>query len=138
VHTTSAGTQGIERASVRDEVITGAFVNAKRIAEYIRMRNPDTVSIIAMGNFGKDKTKEDELCAEYIKCLIEGKEMTDIDKILSEPVLCGGEHFFDENNQSVFPKEDFHMCAKRDIFPFVIKVNKDELGFVNEKIDIDC
>src|SRR6056297_2516169 len=39
VHTTSSGTQGIEAALRADEVITGSFVNASAIVQYIRNQN---------------------------------------------------------------------------------------------------
>lgn len=42
----------------------------------------------------------------------------------------GGEHFFDEAKQDVFLKQDFYMCVEYDKFPFVIEIDKDELGFV--------
>lgn len=38
VHTTSAGTQGIANASYAEEIITGSFVNASAIAQYINQK----------------------------------------------------------------------------------------------------
>ena len=39
VHTTSAGTQGLDNAINADEIITGSLVNAKAIVEYIKEKN---------------------------------------------------------------------------------------------------
>ena len=45
----------------------------------------------------------------------------------------GGEHFFDPDNQEVFPEEDYWMCIKYDQFPFVIRMEQDGLGFIARK-----
>ena len=52
IHTTSAGTQGVANAVHADEIITGSFVNARAIAEYIRTRDPQKVSLVCMGKEG--------------------------------------------------------------------------------------
>jgi 2-phosphosulfolactate phosphatase len=69
VHTTSAGTQGIANAVHADEIITGSLVNAAAIAEYIRRKNPETVSLVCMGLNCLHPIEEDTLCAEYIQSL---------------------------------------------------------------------
>jgi len=136
IHTTSAGTQGIVNAVGAESIIAGSLANARALAEYIIEKQPPVVSIVAMGNQGVRKAKEDELCAQYIKSILEGEEMPDIAERCAALRQDGGEHFFDENNQEVFPKEDFFMCIKHDIFPFVLEVKRDELGFVSIKRDV--
>jgi len=133
LHTTSAGTQGIVNATKATEIITGSLVNAKAVAEYIKKKNPETVSLVCMGNAGVRPAAEDELCAEYIKSLVEGVELPDFEKRVKDLQRHGGEHFFDENRQEIYPKEDFFMCIKYDKFPFVIKINKDEYGFITSR-----
>ena len=46
IHTTSAGTQGLENATGADVLLAGALVNAKATAEYIRRLNPQHVSLV--------------------------------------------------------------------------------------------
>ena len=196
IHTTSAGTQGIVNASgvgMRcpqnisgvDEIITGSLVNAAAIARYIKARNPQHVSLVAMGNGGVKPAPEDELCAEYIRSLLvddpgdasgrfvgldpvvdvnddaglaenaavemavdcgmragdiqipgfPGDAMPDIDDRIAALRYHGGEHFFNPDTQDVFPEPDFHLCAQRDIFDFVIRVERDEQGFYTRKIE---
>lgn len=137
IHTTSAGVQGVVNARGADEIITGSFVNARAVAEYIRKKQPEEVSLVCMGNEGIRPAAEDELCAEYIRSILEGQEMPDIDERLAALKMHGGEHFFDKNNQDVFPEPDFWLCIRHDIFPFVLRVEKDELGFVSRKTDIE-
>ncbi|MBQ8799369.1 MAG: 2-phosphosulfolactate phosphatase [Lachnospiraceae bacterium] len=133
LHTTSAGTQGIVNATKAAEIITGSLVNAKAVAEYIKKKNPETVSLVCMGNAGVRPAAEDELCAEYIKSLVEGVELPDFEQRVADLQRYGGEHFFDENRQEIYPKEDFFMCVKYDKFPFVIRIEKDELGFITKR-----
>ena len=136
IHTTSAGTQGIVNAVNANEIITGSLVNAKAVAKYIMARKPQTVSLVCMGNGGVRPAAEDELCAEYIKSLLEENEIPDFAKRVVDLKNKGGEHFFDPARQSVFPEADFWKCIQYDRFPFVIKIEKDEIGFVGAKLQV--
>ncbi len=133
LHTTSAGTQGIVNATGASEIITGSLVNAKAVAEYIKKRNPEVVSLVCMGNEGVRPAAEDELCAEYIKSLLEGAELPKFAQRVTDLQRHGGEHFFDENRQDIYPKEDFFLCVQYDKFPFVIHVEKDEIGYITRR-----
>jgi 2-phosphosulfolactate phosphatase len=127
IHTTSAGTQGITNAEHASEIITGSLVNAKAVAEYIKRKNPEIVSLVCMGNGGVVEAKEDSLCAKYIQSLLLGEKF-DIEAKVMDLKEDGGEHFFHKENQDVFPQEDFWMCIKYNVFPFVLKVCKDKSG----------
>ena len=59
--------------------------------------------------------------------------MPDFEQRIADLQKHGGEHFFDEEQQEVYPKEDFFMCVKYDKFPFVIHVEKDEMGFITKR-----
>lgn len=136
IHTTSAGTQGIVHAVSADEIITGSLVNAKAVAEHIIARQPQTVSLVCMGNGGVRPAPEDELCAEYIKSLLEGRELEDFEQKINSLKTNGGAHFFDKTRQDVYPEADFYMCVKYNIFPFIIKIEKDETGFIASKKNV--
>lgn len=136
IHTTSAGTQGIVNAVHASEIITGSLVNAKAVAEYIISRQPQMVSLVCMGNEGVRLAPEDELCAEYIKSILEGREFLDMERRVNSLKRNGGEHFFDKSRQSIFPEADFYMCIKYNKFPFVITMDKDETGFVARRKNV--
>lgn len=136
LHTTSAGTQGIANAKNADEVLTGSLVNAKAIAEYIKMKNPEDVSLVCMGLEAKSQTEEDNLCAYYIKSLLEGKNI-ELDKEIEKLKVTSGAKFFDKNQQDVFPEPDFYLSTEVNKFNFVLKVEKDNKGFnFIKKIDM--
>ncbi len=130
IHTTSAGTQGLTNAVHADELLTGSFVNAGAIAEYIRQREPEKVSLVCMGKAGLEPAEEDELCAVYLRSLLTGREMPDIGRKLESLREGGGRHFFDPAQRDVFPEKDFWMCIDRDRFDFVLKIVRDRDGMV--------
>ncbi len=136
VHTTSAGTQGVVNARGAAEILTGSLVNARAIAEYIRGRQPEAVSLVCMGNSGTSPAPEDELCAEYIRSLLEGREMADIQQRAHALRFGGGSRFFEPEMQEIFPEPDFWLCTECDRFPFVIRVHSDANGFRTEKIEV--
>lgn len=127
IHTTSAGTQGIANAQNADEVLTGSLVNAKAIADYIKSKNPQEVSLVCMGLEATSQTEEDNLCADYIKSILEGTTI-DLDKKIENLKITSGAKFFDEKQKDVFPEEDFYLSTEVDKFNFVLKVEKDGSG----------
>lgn len=137
IHTTSAGTQGITAAVHADEILTGSFVNAKAIADYILKKAPEKVSLVCMGKAGMEPAEEDELCAVYLRSLLTGGEMPDIDQKLEALAQGGGRHFFDPALQDVYPSEDFRMCIDRDRFGFVLRIRRDQDGLISEMIKPD-
>ena len=136
IHTTSAGTQGIVNATRAEEIITGSLVNAKAIAAYILKKQPEEVSLVCMGTSGVRSNPEDELCAEYIKSLLEGCELPDIEQRVHNLQRNGGEHFFDENKQEIFPEADFWLCTMYNRFPFVILIHRDKQGYFTRKENV--
>lgn len=135
-HTTSAGTQGVINAAGADEIITGSLVNAAAVAAYIQSRKTSEVSLVCMGNGGVRRAEEDVLCAEYIRSLLEGKPMQDLDRRISSLPTHGAEHFFRPDTQDVFPEEDFWLCMQVNRFPFVLQVKKDSEGYLSIKKDV--
>ena len=137
IHTTSAGTQGIVNAARADEILTGSFVNAAAIAEYIKAKSPEKVSLVCMGKAGLQPADEDELCAVYLQSLLTGQEIPDIGGKLKSLSRGGGRHFFDPAQQEVFPEKDFWMCIDRNRFDFVLRVEKDQYGLVSRLVKPD-
>lgn len=129
IHTTSAGTQGIVNALRADEIITGSLVNASAVADYIRMRNPEMVSLVCMGNEGVSHADEDTLCAEYIKSILEGKRL-DIRQRVELLKTGGGSRFFNPENSKWAPENDFYLCTDINRFHFVLKAEKTTDGLI--------
>ena len=134
VHTTSAGVQGLVNAMNADEVLTGALVNASAVAAYIRKKNPEKVSLVAMGWNAVKDTEEDILCAEYIRSLLRGEPMKDIRERALYLRYQEGKKFLDPAQASVFPEEDFWRSVDVDAVDGVIRVLKTEYGLTTEWI----
>ncbi len=134
IHTTSAGTQGVTNAVRAEEILTGSFLNARAVADYIRRKNPEKATFVCMGKEGLAPAEEDELCALYMASLVNGSGMPDIDERLQALRTGGGRHFFDPDLRDVFPEKDFRMCTERDRFDFVIRIEKDEDGLIAKRV----
>ncbi len=124
VHTTSSGTQGIANASQAEEIITGSFVNASAIVQYIRKQQPKTASLVCMGYACQYPTDEDTLCAEYIRNELEGKA-NDFARMTTTIRKGSGARFFDADKKSWSPEADFHLCLDLNRFNFILKVEKE-------------
>lgn len=120
VHTTSAGTQGIVNALDADEIITGSFVNAQAIIEYIRIKNPAHVSLVCMGWEATEEADEDTLFAEYVKNVLEGQpvDFNAIFHYMQNESKTG--KFLDVRDASA-PPQDFGLCLSLDRFNFILK-----------------
>jgi len=125
VHTTSAGTQGIANAKNAKEILTGSLVNAKAIADYIKKNNYEDVSLVCMGLEAVSETEEDNLCAYYIKSLLENKPI-ELEKEIENLKVTSGAKFFDKEQQEVFPEKDFYLSTEVNKFNFVLKLEKDK------------
>ncbi len=125
VHTTSSGTLGINLAKNADEIITGSFVNAKAIAQYIRMKNPAKVSLVAMGYEGLRPTQEDDFCADYIENELLGRP-SDFSKMVDLIRVGDGARLLDPKNEAHSPSTDFDLCLSLNRFNFVLKISKDD------------
>jgi 2-phosphosulfolactate phosphatase len=133
VQTTSSGTQGIANAKNAEEIITGSFVNAQAIIDYIKKKNPEKVSLVAMGSLGETITKDDVLFAEYIKNALEGK-VNNFSVMVEEIRKCpSGAKFFDPE-MSWAPERDFDLCLALDKFDFVLKVEREGEFLVLRKV----
>ena len=134
LHTTSAGTQGVVNAKNATRILAGSLVNARAIAEYIIETQPEVVSLVCMGWNAEELAAEDELCAEYIKSILDGEGLPNMDERVADLQFHGGEHFFNPDTQEVFPEPDFWMCIKYDRFPYILEIYKDEIGYVTKRI----
>ena len=128
IHTTSAGTQGVENAKGATEIIGGSLVCAKAIADYLLAKRPDEVSLVAMGLSGERDTDEDILCAEYIKSRLLGAPLADMESRVERLKETDGKKFFAPENAGIFPREDFTMCTRLNAFPFIVRLHTDADG----------
>ncbi len=123
IHTTSAGTHGLVNAVNADERITGSFVNAPAIVQYIKMKKPKVVSLVCMGYSMKQPTEEDTFCAEYIKACLENQS-TDFNKMRKTIRHTSAKRLFIPENQAFSPASDFDLCTDLGRFNFILIAEK--------------
>jgi 2-phosphosulfolactate phosphatase len=127
VQTTHAGTQGLVNAHHATEVLTGALVNARATAEYIKQQKPSVVSLVRMGHEATTRTDEDDICADYLEALLLNKlfDTTVIRTTLLNSVCA--KRFIDPAIPWN-PMSDFNYCTAVDRFDFSLKLTTDNIG----------
>jgi 2-phosphosulfolactate phosphatase len=119
IHTTSAGTQGLVNAVNAEILLTGSFVNADAIVEFIQKIKPNTVSLVCMGYGALHPIEEDTFCAEYLRDKLLGKN-PDFKAMKQIMRQTSGQRFFDPEKQHYSPQRDFELCLDLNCFNFII------------------
>lgn len=135
VHVTNAGTRGLMTCSGADEVLVGCFVNAGAVVDYIRAKDPEIVTLVAMGTGGTMRAQEDMMCAMYIKNELEEypNSMETLRKFLRD--VDSAAKFFDDARTDC-PEEDFDLCMDLDRFGFVLRGEPVEGGMRLRKVPV--
>ena len=118
--TTSAGSQGIVYSNNSDEVIIGSFANATAVVEYLKKRNPNKVTLLAIGNNATESAVEDEECAKFLKAKLEG-ENVDVSQIMKNVLNSDGASRLRRLKQ----EDDLEFCIKVDISNIVPKYDRE-------------
>ncbi|HEY5510655.1 MAG TPA: 2-phosphosulfolactate phosphatase [Prolixibacteraceae bacterium] len=126
IMTTSSGTKGLMSAVDAEEILSGSFVNAGAIIEYIKRKNPVHVSLVCMGYEGHTPTQEDTFLAEYVKAKLLN-QCVDFDSMKTILSTGDGARLLDPANSEWSPASDFDLCLDLDRFDFVLKL-VDEKG----------
>lgn len=120
IHTTTNGTRGLVNAPSAAEVITGSFVNAGAIIAYLRQRQPEVVSLVAMGSSPGYFAEEDTACVLYLQAALTGQplDFATIKRLLRYSYT--GRKFFDPAEEWA-NEQDFDLCLALDRFDFVLR-----------------
>lgn len=130
--TTSAGTQGIVNALNADKVITGAFVNAQAVVNYIRKQKPKIVSFVCTDDRYEDN--EDFMYASFIESHLKDKPLNfhSIKKrLINHPTAEG----FLKKPMTKYSQRDFHLSLDLDRFNFIIAAKKRKDQVYLEKLE---
>ena len=93
-------------------------------ADYILDKNPDVVTLVAMGERGLRAAPEDEICADYLEHLLTGKAY-DAVRSLQRIVFHPSAQKFLLGTKAYLPREDPIFCLQRDLFHFVLIAKKE-------------
>lgn len=123
IHTTHAGTQGLVNATAADQVLTGAFVNARATAQYILQQQPQWVTLVRMGLHAQMPSDEDWFYADYLAALLRGDAVDEDEILLRLKQSPFSERFFDPT-QPWSPEADFACCVAFNRFDFVLRAHR--------------
>jgi len=135
---TSAGVTGAVAAARRaEQVILGSYVTASATARYLQALRPppEIVSLIAMGNGGRESTPDDEGCASYLEHLLTGapySHATALQEIIEDECV----QKFLRGDQAHFPPADPVYCLQRDLFDFCLRAQLEGDLLVARRVDV--
>jgi 2-phosphosulfolactate phosphatase len=128
VHTTTRGTQGISKAINAKEIITGSFVNAQAVINYIKSTKHQLISLVCTD--ASTPENEDIMCAKYIKSHLEEKPL-DFAMIRTHLMNHSCASRFLNNNAGTVKRKDFNLCLALDKFNFVLKAElQDNMSYL--------
>jgi len=135
VQRTSSGVQGVLAAlESADEVLLASYTIARATADYILARQPENVSLVAIGWEAKEIAPEDECCARYIAHLL-GSVEYDHNEALHEILFNKTAQRFLRPDEPDFPAEDPSICLQRDVYDFALQAKRRQNRVVVHKIE---
>jgi 2-phosphosulfolactate phosphatase len=122
IQRTSAGTQGIVTAAkAAEHMFAASLVTASATARAISSLASDRITLVAMGEEGKQRSSEDEICALHLRNLLVGRPGNP--DAARQMILSGAEvaKFNDPNRPWLIP-DDVPFALNIDRYDFAIKV----------------
>ena len=122
IQRTSAGTQGVvAAASLAECLYASSLVTADATVRAIIAGGADRISLVAMGDNGRKRTDEDELCAIHLRNRLEGRPSDP--EAVRRLILAGGEvaRFRDPARPHLHP-EDVAIALDIDRYDFAIRI----------------
>lgn len=117
IHTTSAGTKGLIKQPINNEVIVGSFVNVKAIIDYIYTNKIEKVNIYCTAKKDSLYGEEDYLFAEYLRSKLLNKNIS-FEDIVVRLRNSSGKGF---KKDGFAPYTDFLFCMDIDRFNYILK-----------------
>lgn len=121
IHTTHAGTQGLMAARDASVVLSAALVNASATVRRIRELAPSRVTLVRMGQEARERTLEDDLCAEWLASQLRDEPYDSASIPARLRQAPSAQKFFDPACDYA-PREDFDICVDLDRFGFALQL----------------
>lgn len=126
LHRTEAGAKGVMRAleDSKSLVFAASFLNADATVKELKRLKISNIKLQPMGHEGKTPTLEDDVCAQYIEALFDGK-VIDVNEYYAEIRNDAGKYFF-QDDQWQYPSQDFDCCLQLKLCQFAIQAVREE------------
>lgn len=124
IQSTRAGTVGACAAEHAQALYVASLVTVRATAEALRRAAPEVVTLVAMGVGGRVRADEDELCALYLRNLLEGRAPDR--ECVRTLVLAGAQAIkFGDPAQPQFHPRDRDIALEIDSLDFAIPVTRE-------------
>ena len=130
---TRAGTVGVCAIAGDRPIYAASLVVARATASRILERRPGEVTLVAMGRTGQVRADEDEVCAMYVRNLLEGRD-TPHDAVRSMIRASAESAQYDDPALPHFHPGDREIALQIDRFDFAIAVSR-ESGLLVARMD---
>jgi 2-phosphosulfolactate phosphatase len=124
IQSTRAGTVGVCAVPHAGPVFAGALVTARATARAVAASGASIVSLVAMGKEGRVRTDEDELCALYLRNVLEGRnpDPTAVATLAGAGVDAAR---FGDPRYPHFHAGDLDWALRVDAFDFAVSVTRE-------------
>lgn len=125
IQSTRAGTVGVCAVPPGAGLYAASFAVAAATAHAILAERPALVTIVAMGNHGRSRSDEDELCALYLRNLLLGRQP---DRAAVRALVLAGADADRFSNAELphFHPGDLELATAIDAFDFAIRVRHED------------
>lgn len=123
VHRSSAGTQGVVRATRARALFGASFVCAAATARAVLALQPRRVTLVASGLCAGHSGDEDVACAEYLAGLLRGESPSPAG-FLKRALNSENAALFRDPARPEFPAGDLALCTQPDRFDFAMPVRR--------------
>ena len=123
VQRTTAGTQGVVRATGAERLLAASLCVASATCEYIKSLNPPSVTFVETGSRGGGSGDEDVACVDYMAGLLDGTA-PEFDEIERRVRNSRAAQKFVGDNHSAFPRADLEHALKVDCFDFAMEARR--------------
>lgn len=120
VQRTTAGTQGVVRATGAGKLLAASLCVAAATCEYIKRLNPSSITFIETGVRDTVTGEEDVACADYIAGLLDSRPPP-LDTIERRVRNSRAAQKFVGDDNSVFPRADLEQALRVDCFDFAME-----------------
>ena len=125
IYRTRAGAGGVVAATNASRLYICSLVNAGATVKAVLADAPDIVSIVAMGYAGDIRTDEDEVCALYLRNLLEGRA-SDHRAVRSLAAAGGAGADYPDPSKPWYDPMDAEIALRIDSHPFPIRVERED------------
>lgn len=119
IQTTSNGTKGVVAASGATSVYAASLVNAAATVRTILTSGETEVWLIAAGD-GADRTEEDEICALYMRALLQGRAPE------RDAIRHAVRTLSSRLDGQTLSAEDLAACLEIDAIPLAVRIDQSQ------------